>query len=140
MYLLYLLSHISIVTLPSFFPSPFPLPPFLFPSPSLPPPSFPPFLSLPLFLPSLPFTSKQEYLASLKIVHRDLACRNVLIAKDKLLKITDFGLSREVQVHTHTYTHTHNNCIRASVDALSRDGTDMRGDAQNPKSFQAPRM
>ena len=30
--------------------------------------------------------------------------------------------------------------IRASVDALSRDGTDMRGDAQNPKSFQAPRM
>ena len=30
--------------------------------------------------------------------------------------------------------------IRASVDALCRDGTDMRGDAQNPKSFQAPRM
>ena len=30
--------------------------------------------------------------------------------------------------------------IRASVDALSRDGTDMRGYAQNPKSFQAPRM
>ena len=27
-----------------------------------------------------------------------------------------------------------------SVDALSRDGTDMRGDAQNPKSFQAQRM
>jgi serine/threonine protein kinase len=41
--------------------------------------------------------SGMEYLASLKIVHRDLACRNVLIAKDKLLKITDFGLSREVQ-------------------------------------------
>ena len=36
-----------------------------------------------------------------------------------------------------TYSH---NIIRASVDALSRDGTDMRGDAQNPKSFQAPRM
>ena len=34
----------------------------------------------------------------------------------------------------------HGDCIRASVDALSRDGTDMRGDAQNPKSFQAPRM
>jgi serine/threonine protein kinase len=41
--------------------------------------------------------SGMEYLASLNIVHRDLACRNVLIAKDKLLKITDFGLSREVQ-------------------------------------------
>ena len=30
--------------------------------------------------------------------------------------------------------------IRASVDTLCRDGTDMRGDAQNTKSFQAPRM
>ena len=30
--------------------------------------------------------------------------------------------------------------IRVSVNALSRDGMDMRGDAQNPKSFQAPRM
>ena len=46
-------------------------------------------------LSSLPLL--QEYLASLNIVHRDLACRNVLIGRDKLLKITDFGLSREVQ-------------------------------------------
>ena len=30
--------------------------------------------------------------------------------------------------------------LRESVDSLCRDGTDMRGDAQNPKSFQAPRM
>ena len=30
--------------------------------------------------------------------------------------------------------------IRESVHSLCRDGTDMRGDAQNPKSFQAPRM
>ena len=30
--------------------------------------------------------------------------------------------------------------IRASVNALCSDGTDMRGDVQNPKSFQAPRM
>ena len=39
-----------------------------------------------------------------------------------------------------TYMYMFVCCIRASVDALSRDGTDMRGDAQNPKSFQAPRM
>ena len=36
------------------------------------------------------------YLASLKIVHRDLATRNVLVCKDELLKISDFGLARDV--------------------------------------------
>ena len=36
-------------------------------------------------------------MASLNIVHRDLACRNVLIGANKQLKITDFGLSREVE-------------------------------------------
>ena len=41
--------------------------------------------------------SMQEHLASLKIVHRDLACRNILIGEGKSLKITDFGLSREVE-------------------------------------------
>ena len=38
----------------------------------------------------------QEYLASLEIVHRDLACRNVLVGEGKALKIADFGLSRVV--------------------------------------------
>ena len=34
------------------------------------------------------------YLASLGIIHRDLACRNILVGFQKLLKISDFGLSR----------------------------------------------
>ncbi len=36
----------------------------------------------------------QVYISSLNIVHRDLACRNILVCNDKSLKITDFGLSR----------------------------------------------
>ena len=38
----------------------------------------------------------QEYLASKKIVHRDLAARNVLVGEDLILKLADFGLSREL--------------------------------------------
>lgn len=36
----------------------------------------------------------QEYLSSLNIVHRDLACRNVLVGDGKALKVSDFGMSR----------------------------------------------
>lgn len=38
----------------------------------------------------------QEFLAGLDIVHRDLACRNILIGEKKHLKISDFGMSRLV--------------------------------------------
>ena len=36
----------------------------------------------------------QEYLSSLGILHRDLACRNVLVGEGKALKVSDFGMSR----------------------------------------------
>ena len=38
----------------------------------------------------------KEYLASLKILHRDLACRNILVGKGQILKVSDFGMSRNV--------------------------------------------
>ena len=37
------------------------------------------------------------YLARIGIVHRDLACRNILVDEGKVLKITDFGMSRETE-------------------------------------------
>ncbi|XP_065844331.1 uncharacterized protein [Oscarella lobularis] len=40
--------------------------------------------------------SGMEYLSGNGLVHRDLACRNVLVCDDKLLKVSDFGLTRSV--------------------------------------------
>ena len=40
------------------------------------------------------FIKIQTSLSSMNIVHRDLACRNILVGRNKLLKISDFGLSK----------------------------------------------
>ncbi|KAB7500276.1 Vascular endothelial growth factor receptor 3, partial [Armadillidium nasatum] len=37
-----------------------------------------------------------EYLSSRKVLHGDLAARNLLLAEDNVVKICDFGLSREM--------------------------------------------
>ncbi|XP_066278759.1 uncharacterized protein [Branchiostoma lanceolatum] len=44
-------------------------------------------------------------LARLKIVHRDIAARNVVISDRKVAKIADFGLSRDVYMSS-AYEHT----------------------------------
>ena len=44
----------------------------------------------------------QEYLAALNVIHRDLACRNVLVGEGKVLKIADFGLSRDTDLYVST--------------------------------------
>lgn len=46
-----------------------------------------------------------NYLSSLNLLHRDLAARNVLLTEEKVAKVTDFGLARDV--HTEgIYTKT----------------------------------
>jgi serine/threonine protein kinase len=37
-----------------------------------------------------------KYLAAQRFVHRDLACRNCLVGNELIVKIADFGLSRDV--------------------------------------------
>ena len=39
----------------------------------------------------------------MNVIHRDLACRNVLVGENKILKVSDFGLSKEVDgIYTST--------------------------------------
>lgn len=40
--------------------------------------------------------SGMEYLASKKFLHRDLATRNCLVGQNLMVKIADFGMSRNV--------------------------------------------
>ena len=40
--------------------------------------------------------SGMEYLGTKRFVHRDLATRNCLVGEDFVVKIADFGMSRDV--------------------------------------------
>ena len=45
---------------------------------------------------SIQIASAMTYLASLRIIHCDLASRNCLVGKDHTVKVADFGLSRNL--------------------------------------------
>ncbi len=42
----------------------------------------------------------------LQCIHRDLAARNVLVAEDMVLKIADFGLTRNIPPNNDYYKKT----------------------------------
>ena len=52
------------------------------------------------FLIELEFIGIQEYLVQKKIVHRNLAARNILVSQDWQLKIRDFGIYHD-DLHSH---------------------------------------
>lgn len=38
----------------------------------------------------------QAFLTHMRMIHRDLAARNILVDRGKVLKVSDFGMTRDV--------------------------------------------
>lgn len=56
------------------------------------------------------------YLHSKHLIHRDIACRNCLVAADRTVKIGDFGLTRQAAKNTsEVYYRFTRNCKLYSI-------------------------
>lgn len=51
--------------------------------------------------------SAMTYLESMKYVHRDIAARNILVVSHECIKLSDFGLSKEID---DIYCNTNSKC------------------------------
>ena len=56
-----------------------------------------------------------KYLESRRLIHRDLACRNILVFSRSLVKISDFGLSRALGVGKDYYQTNFNMNLKLPI-------------------------
>ena len=56
-----------------------------------------------------------KYLENRRLIHRDLACRNILVFSRSLVKISDFGLSRALGVGKDYYQTNFNMNLKLPI-------------------------
>ena len=67
-----------------------------------------------LYIPTLQVAEGMVYISSKHLVHRDLATRNCLVATGLVVKIADFGMSRDV----YSSDYYRSVCVCACVEGL----------------------
>nr|XP_039264121.1 fibroblast growth factor receptor-like isoform X2 [Styela clava] len=72
-----------------------------------------------------------DYLAQKKCIHRDLAARNVLVTDERMMKIADFGLARDIRTCDYYRKHTRGHlpykwmALEAMADNVFTHATDV---------------